>query len=160
MAVNGEQRGKGSLQDKIALVTGSSSGIGRAICLAYAAEGAYMVCADLNPLPRKESSSIKDSSRTTHELMTSSFPSNITGKDRAIFVTCDTGDAKNVEAAVKAAANTYGRLDIMVNCAGVSAIAKLPAPALIHETPEETFDLDMRVNAKGVWLGCSRSYHF
>ena len=41
--------GTGRLQDRIAVVTGSSGGIGRAICLRYAAEGAYVVCSDLAP---------------------------------------------------------------------------------------------------------------
>lgn len=157
MATDGDQNAKGTLQDKIALVTGSSSGIGRAICLAYAASGAYLICADLNAAPRKESKSMKEPEKTTHEIINSSYPSSglYAGKDRAAFVTCDTGDSKTVEAAVNAAVSTFGRLDIMVNCAGISAMSKLSTVPLPHEVPEEIYDLDMRVNSKGVWLGCS-----
>lgn len=157
MVTDSSHHGKGSLQDKIALVTGSSSGIGRAISLAYAAEGAYLICADLNAAPRKESKAMEEPDKATHELLNSTYaPSGpYAGKDRAAFVTCDTGDSKSVEATVKAAVSMFGRLDIMVNCAGVSAINKLPTIPLPHEVPEEIYDLDMRVNSKGVWLGCS-----
>jgi len=101
----------GRLQDKVAIVTGSSSGIGRAICLAYSREGARVVCADLQPTTRFELN--EDETRgTTHDRI-------IEAGGNAIFVQVDVRDAEQVEELVKAAVGTFGRLDIMVNNAGI-----------------------------------------
>lgn len=95
------------LANKIALVTGASSGIGRAIALRYAAEGAKVVCADLSPALRiavpKDSPSQAPDGQPTHELI---------GPESAAFVQTDVGDAAAVENAVQFAVKTFGRLDV------------------------------------------------
>jgi len=105
----------GSLQNKVAIVTGSSSGIGRAISLAYAREGARVICADLQPLSRFEASGDEDETRgATHDRITEAG-------GEAIFVKVDVTVAEQVEELVKTAVRTYGRLDIMLNNAGIGA---------------------------------------
>ncbi|KAL1847115.1 hypothetical protein Daus18300_014056 [Diaporthe australafricana] len=135
------------LANKVALVTGSSSGIGRAIALRYAAEGAKVVCADLSPESRvaklKDSSNQVPDGKPTHEMI---------GPKNAAFVQTDVGDADAVESAVQFAVKTFGRLDIMVNNAGISR--ESTTPAMIHETQEDVWDQTMRINAKSVFLGC------
>lgn len=95
------------LTNKVALITGSSSGIGRAIALRYAAEGAKVVCADLSPASRvtglKHSPSQSPESQPTLELI---------GPRNAAFVQTDVGDAAAVENAVQFAVKTFGRLDV------------------------------------------------
>lgn len=109
----------GRLQDKVAIVTGASSGIGRAICLAYSREGARVVCADLQPSTRFELSGDEDETRgTTHDRITEAG-------GQAIFVEVDVRDAKQVEELVAAAVKTFGRLDIMVNNAGIGSFGSV-----------------------------------
>ncbi|EON63697.1 hypothetical protein W97_02925 [Coniosporium apollinis CBS 100218] len=133
----------GRLHQKVAIVTGASSGIGRAISLAYHREGAYLVCADLRPDARAESPS--DTDTPTHEAITSDG-------GKAIFVKCDVGEAKEVEALVQKAVDEFGRVDVMVNNAGIAIEAWAPQP--IWEFSEDTWDKTLLINAKGVFLGC------
>ena len=141
-----------SLKDKVALITGASSGLGRAIALAYAAAGAYLVCADLSPDPPKTpilavTLPDVDFKTPTHEMLNGQFPAG-PGKTRAIFVETDVTSAALVEAAVAAAVCHFARLDIMVNNAGVSLETKAPQSLRVHECDEKTWDGDMAVNAK------------
>ncbi|KAG2421916.1 hypothetical protein HFD88_005892 [Aspergillus terreus] len=133
----------GRLQDKVALVTGSSSGLGRSIATRYAQEGAKVVCADITPTAR---------SQIPEELHITTHDAIIQAGGQAIFIRTDVGDAKAVEDAVQAAVTEFGRLDILVNNAGVALEARHPAK--IHETDETVWDTTMRVNAKSVFLGC------
>lgn len=89
------------LQDKVAIVTGASSGLGRAIAVRYAQEGANVVCADLTPTARSQEEAVI----TTHDLIA-------TNGGKAIFVPADVGDAAQMENLVKAAVSEYGRLDM------------------------------------------------
>jgi len=105
----------GCLANKVAIVTGSSSGIGRAISLAYAREGARVVCADIQPTTRFEQSSDEDETRgATHDRI-------IEAGGEAIFVRTDVTEAEQVEELVKTAVRTWGRLDVMVNNAGIGS---------------------------------------
>ncbi|KAF2099208.1 putative short-chain dehydrogenase [Rhizodiscina lignyota] len=127
----------GRLQDKVAIVTGSSSGLGRAISLLYAQEGAKVVCADIRSTARAEVPG--ETAVDTHGLIQQA------GGD-AIFVECNVGIAADVESLVeKAVAH-------MVNNAGIALEARNPQP--VHTTSEETWDLTMSINAKSVFLGC------
>ncbi|GLI72280.1 hypothetical protein PoHVEF18_000450 [Penicillium ochrochloron] len=128
------------LQDKVAIVTGASSGLGRAIAIRYAQEGAKVVCADLTPTARSQ----EEARITTHDLITQKG-------GQAIFVQTDVGDATQMENLVAEAVKVYGRLDILVNNAGISIEARFPA--VLHLTDEATWDTTMRVNAKSVFLG-------
>lgn len=147
----------GTLSGKVALVTGGSSGLGRAICLAYSAAGAFVVSADLRPNPPKTvflQHALKDTDLTTPTvdlINATRSPQQTDGLPLALFVECNVTNPESFEAAVAATVKQYGRLDIMVNCAGIAAE---PTNKRIHELPVEVFDTDMAVNARGVWLGC------
>ncbi|KAI0158362.1 NAD(P)-binding protein [Xylariaceae sp. FL1272] len=135
------------LETKVSIVTGSSSGLGRAIALRYAQEGAAVVCADLKPSARIPD--LEDSPSNTHDLITEKG-------GKAIFVETDVTSANDWEKLVKAAVDTYGRLDILVNNAGVGLEALRP-PAQVHNTDEDLWDKTMLVNTKSVFLGCRYS---
>jgi len=133
----------GRLQDRVAIVTGASSGLGRAISLRYASEGARVVCSDLRPDAPRESDGV-----STHDAIVKSG-------GEAIFVKTDVGESSEMEALVAAAVEKYGRLDIMVNNAGVALEQSQAGGAKrMHETDEKIFDGSIKVNSKGVWLGC------
>ncbi|OJD19840.1 hypothetical protein AJ78_00199 [Emergomyces pasteurianus Ep9510] len=137
------------LQDKVALITGSSNGIGRAIALSYAAEGAYIVCSDIDPAVKG------DGDKPTHEAIIETYPVSSGGKAaaRAVFVKAD-ASISDVENLVKEGVKAFGRLDIIVNNAGMTPAAHQGAGNRIHETPEVSWDKVMGLNGKGVWLGC------
>jgi NAD(P)-dependent dehydrogenase (short-subunit alcohol dehydrogenase family) len=135
------------LPSRVALITGSSSGIGRAIALLFASHGASIICADLTPTSRTEYPTDASSSQPTHDLITSRG-------GRAIFVKCDTSVSADVEAAVGAAVAEYGRLDIMVNNAGISPESWAShGPRPVWECDEGAFEKAWAVNVKGVWAG-------
>lgn len=129
------------LEGRTAVVTGSSSGNGRAIALALAAEGAAVVCSDIHEAAR-EGGYERDIDIPTHEVIRKAG-------GRAEYLTADAGKAADVEALVAGAARSFGRLDIMVNNAGIFT----GLHTILDET-EEQYDATMAINAKGVWLGC------
>jgi NAD(P)-dependent dehydrogenase (short-subunit alcohol dehydrogenase family) len=131
----------GKLHDRVAIVTGSSSGNGRAIALALAAEGAIVVCSDLRREAR-EGGYEPDIDRATDDAI------RLAG-GKAEFVEADVARYADVERLVTQAAATYGRLDVMVNNAGIFT----DLHTIVDETEDE-YDRTMAVNAKGVWLGC------
>jgi len=126
------------LKDKVAIVTGASSGFGRAIAKAFAAEGAKVVCSDLRPEAREDGYE-EDINIPTDEAIRKA------GGD-AIFAKCDVSKVDEVKALVEAAVKKYGKLDIMMPNAGVFA-----GMGKIHEKTEEQYDFTMSVNVKGVW---------
>lgn len=89
------------LQDKVAVVTGASSGLGRAIAIRYAQEGAKVVCADLTATARSQ----EEAEITTHDRI-------VRDGGRAIFVQTDVGDAEQVASLVEKTVKEYGRLDM------------------------------------------------
>jgi glucose 1-dehydrogenase len=112
------------LEGKVALVTGASSGNGRAIALRYAQEGALVVCADLQEAP----------------------DGRLPG---ARFVRCDVTRGDDVRAAIHEAVDAFGRLDIAVANAGVN----LGVYDLVDE-PFEVYERTVEVNQHGVWWTC------
>ncbi len=119
------------LKGKVALVTGGGSGIGHATAVLFAAQGAKVVVSDLNEANALE---------TVAEIQTD-------GGDATAF-TGDVSKNTDAEAMVKGTVDTYGTLDIVVNCAGVIAGKALPAGA----SPEAVWDRVMEVNLKGTYL--------
>ena len=148
----------GRLWGKTALITGASSGLGAAIAIAYAREEANVCCVDLYPAPRNsvnpetgKADSIHNrlvDGKSTHEYLQEAYGA------RAIFVQADITRADEVEAAIKRCVDEFGRLDIMVNNAGISVESTHLRPTKIHETTEEDYDKTMAINSKGVFLGC------
>lgn len=121
------------LTGKAAVVTGGSSGIGRAIALAFAREGANVVVADVVEDP-------KEGGRPTAEEIREEYDVN------AAFVECDVSNPADLEATV-AAADEFGGIDVMVNNAGILMFEDF------LETGEEDYDRLMSVNAKGAYFG-------
>ena len=120
------------LENKVALVTGAGSGIGCATAELFAQEGARVVVADYNAESGQATvSSIKN------------------GGGQAVFVHADVSRAADAERMVKVAVDTYGRLDVVHNNAGIFV---KPTPA--HEMTEDVWDRVFDINIKGVWLGC------
>lgn len=130
----------GRLTNKVAIITGASSGIGRATALAYAREGAIIVCSDLHELPR--GAFIESSTLTTMQEV-----QNLGAK--ALFVKCDTSKAHEVEALVQKTVQEFGRLDIMMNNAGVGEVDAAP----IWDYEESSWDKVLAINLTGVFLG-------
>ncbi|KAM5385545.1 hypothetical protein ACJZ2D_000744 [Fusarium nematophilum] len=132
------------LANKVCIVTGSSSGLGRSIALGYAREGGIIVCADLQPHARAKVNG--EESISTDDLIRSKG-------GRAIFVQTDVSKASAVEALVARTVQEFGRIDVLVNNAGISIEAGKPA-LRIHETPEDWWDVTMAVNTKSIFLAC------
>ncbi|KAL3449910.1 hypothetical protein BJX65DRAFT_316641 [Aspergillus insuetus] len=127
-----------SLAGKVSIITGASSGLGRAIALAFSKHGATVICADLD-------ASSKGHCQPTDELIRH-------GGGESLFVSTDVTKADSVRDLVKAAADKFGRIDVMVNNAGIAPEASEPEP--VNETSEEVFDATWKVNVRGVFLGC------
>ncbi len=129
------------LEDRVAVVTGSSSGHGRAIALALAAAGAAVMCCDLrkSPLPGGFEAEIEvdtdDLIRRNH--------------GRADFETADVTVAQDMHTVAQRAVKAFGRLDVWVNNAGIFVVNA----SVVDET-EEAWDRTMGINVKGTWLGC------
>lgn len=122
------------LKNRAAVVTGAASGIGKAIALKFAEEGAAVVVADLTQTPREGGEETVAAIEAAGGV--------------ARFVKCDVSRNADIEAAVAAAVDLRGRLDVMVNNAAIGTDTPL------HETSEDDWDKVMAVNAKGVFLGC------
>ena len=115
-----------SLKDKRALVTGGASGIGAAICGAFAAKGARVAVVDLNI----------DAAQTKASEIGSG----------AIALACDVADPTSVNKVVEGALAAFGGLDILVNSAGVVFLA----PA--EDLPLDYWDKTIAINLKGTFL--------
>jgi len=117
------------LANKVALITGGGSGIGKASCLLFAREGARVVVVDVK----------RDAAEATAREI---------GDARAFAA--DVSKAKDAEAMIQFAEKTFGRLDVVFNNAGVFH-AKDES---VTNTPEDIWDMVIDINLKGVYLGC------
>ena len=131
----------GRLIDKIAVVTGSSSGNGRAIALALAAEGATVVCTDVSKSARVEGFEA-DRAIDTDDVI-------VGNGGRAVFLAVDVTRSEQVEAAADLALERYGRLDIWVNNAGIGI-----GFGEIASQSQADLEQILQVNLIGTWLGC------
>jgi len=126
----------GRLSGRTAVVTGGASGLGRAVALRFADEGAFVVVGDVRRDPR-------EGGAPTEELL----------GDRGLFLDADASRWDDFDRLVNAAVERGGRLDVMVNNAGISGRYSKP----LLETEEEDWDAIMAVNLRGVFLGCKRA---
>lgn len=126
-----KQEGLGRLRGKTAIVTGGGAGIGRAISLRFAREGARVVVADID----------LNAARAT-------VASIAEGGGSAIAVAADVCDAAAVERMVRDTVSVYGRLDILVNNAGVGTDGD------VVELSEAEWQRVLDVNLTGVFLCC------
>ena len=120
------------LDGKVALITGTASGIGRAAALRFAAEGARVVAVDISEANHETAELIRDAG------------------GEAAAVHADVSDDGDVARAVETAETTFGRLDIAFNNAGIMLADDADAVSTTAETIERT----LAVNLRGVLHGC------
>jgi NAD(P)-dependent dehydrogenase (short-subunit alcohol dehydrogenase family) len=125
----GQNGSYSNFADKVVLVTGGSTGIGRATSLLFARHGAKVVIGDVNPEGRETVKAIEREGGA------------------ALFVETDVRNAQQVQALVAAAVEAYDGLHFAFNNAGV-----LPAGALLADVDEAAFDQVVAVDLKGVFL--------
>ena len=121
------------LQNKVALITGAGSGIGRETSLLFASEGARVVVVDVNDAAGNE----------TIRMV------NAAG-GQAAYIHADVSKASDCEAMVAFAEHTFGKLNVLFNNAGISHANDDDA----INTTEDVWDLTFNINVKGVFLGC------
>jgi len=117
--------------DKVCIVTGGGSGIGRATCQRFASEGGKVLVADLN---------VEHGNQTVQMIATTS--------GQAAFVKCDVGNPTEVKAAVQAAVDRWKKIDVLVNNAAMMTF--LP----VVDLPEDQWDKVLAVNLKSVFMFC------
>src|SRR6516164_9567698 len=122
------------LQDMVVLVTGAGAGIGRATALAMAEAGAVVAAADIDPA----------AAQGTADQIASNTR-------RALAIEVDCGDVAKIDAMVTRTVAELGRLDVIVNNAGVTRYAQ------IMDLTDADWDRIHRVNAKGVFFCLQRA---
>lgn len=117
------------LENKVAVITGGAQGLGLAMARCFAAHGARVVIGDLDEASAQASAA------------------EIGGEDIAIGVRCDVVSSADVEALLATAVRRFGRLDVMVNNAGITR------DATMRTMTEDQFDQVISVHLKGCWNG-------
>ena len=121
-------------KDKVVLITGGASGIGKASAVAFAAQGANVIVSDYNA----------EGGKTTVENIKKAG-------GQASFISCDVGDADQVQHLMDRIKSDFERLDIAINNAGIPG-----ASARTHEYPLDDWDKVMSINASGVFYGMKK----
>ena len=122
----------GRLEDKVVVITGAATGIGQAAAIRFAAEGAKVVVADRNaPAGQKTVALIGEAG------------------GEATYVETDVSKAALVQNMVETAVKTYGKLDVLVNNAGI-----LIRTSKLHEVSEMEWDLTLGTDIRGLFLCC------
>lgn len=116
-------------KDKVCLVTGAGSGIGRATAIAFAKEGGKVIASDIN-----------DAVQETVKVI-------IKNGGEALSQLCDISDWTGVHSLIQKAVDTYGRLDCAVNSAGIAGKVSMRT----HEYPEDAWHQQISVNLTGAW---------
>ncbi|WP_339246802.1 glucose 1-dehydrogenase [Paenibacillus sp. FSL F4-0243] len=119
------------LKDKIVIITGAGSGIGKSTAALFASEGATVIIADVQ----------EDSGKAAVTEIEATV-------GNAMFIPCDVTDASSTTAMADQVFNTFGRIDVLFNNAGISGVGT------VHEVSEEVWERVMRVNVTGVFLTC------
>lgn len=125
------------LKDKIIIITGAGSGIGKSTAALFASEGATVIIADVQ----------EDSGKAAATEI------EATGGN-AMFIPCDVTDASSTTVMADQVFNTFGRIDVLFNNAGISGVGA------VHEVSEEVWERVMRVNVTGVFLACKAVLHY
>lgn len=122
------------LKDKVALITGAASGIGRATAVVFSQEGAKVMCADLDE---------EGAERTARQIADSG--------GEAASTRVDVAKEEDVQRMVQETVERWGRLDILFNNAGIGF--GMP----VTQVPEDEWDRLIDINLKGVFLGCKHA---
>jgi len=125
------------LKNKVAIITGATSGIGRAIALVFAGNGATVVVDGIDE---------EGGNRVVEEIRSSG--------GKAIFFKADVGHAEEARALAEKTVAEFGRIDILVNNAGVNVPMELRGP--IHEFPDDMWEKIMNVDLDGIYF-CSKA---
>ncbi|MFQ3616926.1 MAG: glucose 1-dehydrogenase [Cyanobacteriota bacterium] len=121
------------LSNKVALITGAGSGIGRESAILFAKEGAQVAVCDVNPSTAAETVSLIKAAG-----------------GEAIAIQADVSKAADAKAMIETAEAAYGKLNVLFNNAGIFHAAD----GSVLETEEDIWDLTIDINLKGVFLGC------
>jgi NAD(P)-dependent dehydrogenase (short-subunit alcohol dehydrogenase family) len=120
--------------DKVCLVTGGGSGIGKATCKQLAAEGGKVMVIDLNPA---------NGAQTVQEI--------VAAQGQAMFAKCDVGEPADIKAAIQLAVDTWRSIDVVVNDAAMMTFQP------IVDLPDDDFDKVINVNLRSVFFFCKYS---
>jgi len=130
--MSGNPGASGRLSDRVCLITGGGSGIGRATCVRFAQEGARIAVADID----------LDAARETVRLATTA----VGRADVALAVSLDVTDASSCEGAAEQVVRAWQGIDVLFNNAGIAGVGT------VEETSLELWERVMAVNVRGVFL--------
>lgn len=119
-----------SLKDKVVIITGAASGMGRAAALLFASNGAKVVVADVDEKGGLETQSKAEA----------------ISPGASLFVRTDVSSSRDAQACVQAAVNKFGRLNCLYNNAGINPIGT------VVDTSEDLWDRVLNINLKGMYL--------